>query len=53
MHLAHLDKEGAGRDENKGSNDPDRIDGVTEEFMVCLARAVNGHPNRGEVLLSL
>ena len=40
MHLAHLEEEGARRDEDEGSNDPDGINGVTEEFMVCLARAV-------------
>ena len=40
VHLVHLEEEGARRDENEGSKDPNRIDGVTEEFMVCLARAV-------------
>ena len=40
MCLAHLEEEGAGRDEDEGSNDPNRIDGVTEEFMVHQARAV-------------
>ena len=40
VHLVHLDEEGTRGDEDKGSNDPDRIDGVTEEFMVHLARAV-------------
>ena len=38
--MAHLEEEGTGRDEDKGSNDPNGIDGVTEEFMVCLERAV-------------
>ena len=40
MHLAHLEEEGTGRDEDEGSNNPDGINGVTEEFMVHLARAV-------------
>ena len=40
MHLVHLEEEGTRRDEDEGSNDPNRIDGVTEEFMVHLARAV-------------
>ena len=37
--LAHLEKD-AGNDEDPGSDDPGRIKGVTEEFMVHLARAV-------------
>ena len=40
MHLTHLEEEGAGRDEDKRSNDPDGINGVTEEFIVDLVRAV-------------
>ena len=40
MHLAHLEEEDAGNDEDDGSNDPSRIEGVTKEFMVHLARAV-------------
>ena len=40
MHLAHLEKEDAKRNEDKGSDDPNGIDGATEEFMVCLERAV-------------
>ena len=40
MHLAHLEEEGARRDEDERSNNSDGIDGVTEEFMVHLARAV-------------
>ena len=39
MHLAHLEEEGARRDKDKGCDDPDGINGVTEEFMVHLARA--------------
>ena len=40
MHLAHLEEEDARRDEDEESNNPDGIKGVTEEFMVHLARAV-------------
>ena len=38
--LAHLEEESAKMDEEVESKDPDSIDGVTEEFMVCLARAM-------------
>ena len=38
--LVHLDKEDTGNEEDQESDDPGRIEGVTEEFMVCLARAV-------------
>ena len=40
VHLAHLEEEDAGGDEGKESDNPGRIDGVTEEFMGHLARAV-------------
>ena len=40
MCLAHLEEENAKGDEEVESEDPDGIDGVTEEFMVCLVRAV-------------
>ena len=40
VHLAHLEEEGTRRDEDKGSDDSDGITGVTEEFMVHLARVV-------------
>ena len=40
MQLVHLEEEGARRDKDEGSNDSNGINGVTEEFMVCLARAV-------------
>ena len=39
VHLAHLEED-AGRNEDKESNDPGGIEGVTKEFMVHLARAV-------------
>ena len=40
VHLAHLEEEDTGGDEDKESHDPSGIKGVTEEFMVHLARAV-------------
>ena len=40
VHLAQLEEEGANDGEDPESNDPDGIKGVTEEFMVLLARAV-------------
>ena len=39
MHLAHLEEEETGGDEDQETDDPGRIKGVMEEFMVCLARA--------------
>ena len=38
--LAHLEEEDAGDDEDQESDNPDRIEGVTEELMVHLERAV-------------
>ena len=40
MHLVHLEEEGARRDEDERSDDPNGIKGVTEEFMVHLVRVV-------------
>ena len=40
VHLVHLEEEDASDDEDRESADPGRIEGVTEEFMVHLARAV-------------
>ena len=39
-HLAHLKEEDASGDEDQESDDPSGIQGVTEEFMVCLARDI-------------
>ena len=39
-HLAHLEAEDASDDEDQESDNPSRIKGVMEEFMVHLARAV-------------
>ena len=40
VHLAQLEEEDADDGEELESNDPDGIEGVTEELMVQLARAV-------------
>ena len=40
MYLAHLEEESAKKDKEVESEDLDSIDGVTEEFMVHLVRAV-------------
>ena len=40
VHLAHLEEEDAGDGKDPESDDPSGIEGVTEEFMVYLARAV-------------
>ena len=36
MHLAHMEGESIKREEEDETEDPDSIDGVTKEFMVCL-----------------
>ena len=40
IQLAQLEEEDADNDGDPESDDPDRIEGVTEEFMVWLARKV-------------
>ena len=40
MHLAHLEEESIRRDKEVESKDPDSIDRVTKDFMVCLVRAM-------------
>ena len=40
MCLVHLEEESAGKDEEVEGEDPNGIDGVMEDFMVHLARAV-------------
>ena len=40
MHLACLEEESTKRDKEVESKDPDSIVGATEEFMVCLVRAM-------------
>ena len=36
----HLEEEGCNEEAGTESEDPDGIEGVTEEFIVCLVRAV-------------
>ena len=36
----HLEEEGSDEEAGAKSEDPDGINGVTEEFIVCLARVV-------------
>ena len=40
VHLAHVEAESLNKDEGLDSEDPDGIEGVMEEFVVHLARAV-------------
>ena len=40
VHLAHLEEESAKKDKEVESKDPDGLNGVMEEFTVCLARAI-------------
>ena len=40
VRAVHLEEEGSNGEADAISKDPDGIDGITEEFIVCLARAV-------------
>ena len=40
IRAVHLEEEASKEEVGAKSKDPDRIEGVTEEFIVCLARAV-------------
>ena len=42
VHLVNLEEEDAGDDGDQESDDPSGIEGVMEEFMVHLARAIKG-----------
>ena len=53
VHLVHLEEEGAEKDEEVDSEDPNSLNGVTEEFMVHLMRAVKDAQVGREALLSL
>ena len=53
IRLAQLDEEDADDGEDPESNDPDRIEGVTEDFMVWLARAVKNAQMDEKALLPL
>ena len=41
MWVAHLEEGSTDKEEGAKSEDPDGIKGVTKEFIVCLAQAVN------------
>ena len=53
VHLVHLEEEDTSDDEDPESDDSGRIEEVTEEFMVHLARSCKGCPSRWEMLLPL
>ena len=38
MRVVHLEEEGSNGDADAISKDPNGMDGMTEEFIVCLAR---------------
>ena len=38
--MAHLEEESTDKEEGTEGEDPDGIEGITEEFIMCLARAV-------------
>ena len=40
VHVVHLEEGGSDKDRDGKSGDPNGIKGVTEEFIVCLARSV-------------
>ena len=42
MQMAHLEEKSINEEEGINSEDLDGIKGITEEFIVCLARAVKG-----------
>ena len=40
VQVAHLEEKSTKEEEGINSEDPDGMEGITEEFIVCLARAV-------------
>ena len=48
VHLAHLEEESAKKDKEVESKDPNSIDRVMEEFMVCLVRVVKDAQMEGK-----
>ena len=46
VHLVYLEEEDASGNEDQESDNPGRIVEFMEEFMVCLARAINVYPSR-------
>ena len=53
VQLANLEEEATDDEEGTDSEDPDGLDGMTEEFMVCLAKAVKDAQQGREMLLPL
>ena len=53
VRLAQLEEEGIDKDEDQESDDPNGIEGITEEFMVQLARVVKGCSDGWKALLPL
>ena len=56
VQVAHLEEENTDKEECTDSEDPDGIEGITKEFIVCLARAVKDAQQEEkccEMLLSL
>ena len=40
VHVAHLEEEDTGKEECADSEDPEGMEGIIKEFIVCLARTV-------------
>ena len=40
VRAVHLEEEGSDKEMGAKSENPEGLDGVTEEFIICLARAV-------------
>ena len=53
VHLVHLEEEDTSNDEDQESDNPGGIKGVTEEFMVQLARAVTDAWNISSAIVCL
>ena len=53
MWMVHLEEMSTDKEEDINGEDPDGIKCVTEEFIVCLTRAVKDAQQMVEALLSL
>ena len=53
VQMVHLQEKSTDEEEGIDSEDSDGIKGITEEFIVCLARTVKDTLTGGEVLLLL
>ena len=51
--VAHLEEESTSKEEGPESKDPNGIEGITEEFIVHLARAVKDAQQEEKMLLPL